>query len=124
MKSYSLVPDSTEDAAERLSSVKLQECVCDLSLAEFLRAWFAVAYLFPGLHPDDFDMPDGNWPSDLQTLALEAWSRSAKGAMPDVFLYPADSQWAGIYDRMQQPASCDSHRRDQIRSNYSLPFID
>lgn len=41
----------------------------------FLRAWRAMAYLFPGLHPDGYEDEGSGWPQALKRFAAEAWRR-------------------------------------------------
>lgn len=90
---------------------------------QFKQAWAAIAYLYPGLHPDD--APDGEeaqaerelgdaaagnvdprlvtpyfvesgWPVVLAPLAHEAWRRFEGGLLTDEEMYNADAQLAGM----------------------------
>jgi DNA (cytosine-5)-methyltransferase 1 len=82
-----------------------------LSDESLRRAWYAVAYLFPGLHPDESGGPvastrtvqswddrlsvccaDSGWPVALLPLAAEVWRRFSD----DSDLYPCEAQQAGI----------------------------
>lgn len=69
----------------------------EMTKAEFLRVWFAAAYLYPGLHPDGYDHPDSGWPSELVVLARDAWRRADAGELEDTELYPADAAWARLW---------------------------
>ncbi|OGV51113.1 MAG: hypothetical protein A2017_05320 [Lentisphaerae bacterium GWF2_44_16] len=46
-----------------------------LDKSVFLKAWKAVYFLNPSLHPDDATNPEGGWPKRLKPLALEAFRR-------------------------------------------------
>ena len=49
----------------------------------FLRAWCAVAYAFPGLHPDGYEDEGSGWPRALRRFAAEAWRRAGAGELSD-----------------------------------------
>jgi hypothetical protein len=85
-----------------------------LSKNDFVRAWSAVAYLFPGLHPDGYDETDSGWPAVLRRFAAEAWRRAEAGELADEELYPSDAQWAGIYGRMTNHTPEESARRLEL----------
>jgi hypothetical protein len=85
-----------------------------LSKTRFVRAWSSVAYLFPGLHPDDYEATDSGWPRALRRLAAEAWRRAGNGRLSDGELYPSDAQWCGLYDRMNEPTPDETARRRQV----------
>jgi hypothetical protein len=61
----------------------------------FLRAWCAVAYAFPGLHPDGYEDAGSGWPRVLKRFAAEAWRRADAGELADEELHPCDAQWGG-----------------------------
>jgi hypothetical protein len=88
----------------------------ELSHEQFVRAWSAVAYLFPGLHPDDFDAPDSGWPRVLRRFAVEAWRRAEAGTLSEEELYPGDAAWSGIHDRLH------THEPEEIKRRLSLAF--
>jgi DNA (cytosine-5)-methyltransferase 1 len=94
---------------------------------EFLRAWFAIGYLYGGLNPDSAtehgtdisytdDGPDrfrileprliapyyvnSGWPLVLAPLAAEAWRRDELGMLADDELYCYEAVKQGIMDRM------------------------
>jgi hypothetical protein len=99
MNLYHYVPNSNTEAANLLrNSLRLN--LAAITREEFVSVWCAIAYLFPGLHPDAFDEKSGGWPSVLLRFAEEAWRRAEVGQLSDEELYPCDAQWAGLYDRM------------------------
>ncbi len=53
-----------------------------LSREQFVRAWSAVAYVFPGLHPDGCENVESGWPRALKRFAAEAWRRGDAGELP------------------------------------------
>ena len=94
---------------------------------EFLKAWFAIGYLYGGLNPDEATLhgteisyedigPDrfrlieprliapfyvrSGWPLVLAPLAEEAWRRDELGMLADDELYCYELVKAGILDRM------------------------
>jgi hypothetical protein len=73
-----------------------------------------VAYLFPGLHPDDYEDTDRGWPHALRRLAAEAWHRAGDGQLSDDELYPSDAQWCGLYDRMNGHTPDETARRRRL----------
>ena len=52
-----------------------------------MRAWCAIAYLYPGLHPDGYEAADSGWPRGLRRFAAEAWRRAGAGELTDNELY-------------------------------------
>lgn len=97
-----------------------------LSKYKFSKAWAAISYLYPGLHPDgagekgvtstrseilgDLDprlispyYEVSGWPVALVPLAEEAWRRYESGEFIEEELYRCDAQRAGIEYRGQQP---------------------
>ncbi len=87
----------------------------------FLRAWCAVAYAFPGLHPDGYEDAGSGWPRALKRFATEAWRRAEAGELSDEELYPGDAQWAGLYDRMLEREEDETERRFQIAADHGAP---
>lgn len=81
----------------------------------FLRAWSAIAYLHPGLHPDHYFDEDGGWEGKLRDFATEAWARFEDGRITDDQLYPSDAQWCGLYDQMQFHSEESAYRRESLR---------
>lgn len=81
---------------------------------DFVSAWYSVAYIFPGLHPDGYEDADSGWPRVLKRFAEEAWRRAGVGELTDEELYPSDAQWAGIYDRMRMHYPEETERRIEL----------
>ena len=54
----------------------------------FLKGWKAVAFLYPGLHPDGFNSPDSGWTDELKPIAADAFRRADAGTLADDELYP------------------------------------
>lgn len=99
MKSIFFVPDSSQAASAAIRNA-LRGPLEALPKAEFIRAWRSVGYLFPGLHPDDYESEDSGWPRALRKFAAEAWRRAENGELEDHEIYPSAAQWSGLYDRM------------------------
>jgi hypothetical protein len=60
----------------------------ELSHETFIAAWGAIAFIAPGLHPDDSSEPQGGWPEGWRSIANEAFRRSELGHLKDGELYP------------------------------------
>jgi hypothetical protein len=86
-----------------------------LSKPEFLRAWCALAFVYPGFHPDSVDEPDNGWPPRIRRFAREAWRRASACELSPEQLYPSDATWAGLYDRMERHTAEEFERREQLR---------
>lgn len=115
MKSFPHVPTNFHAAGAQLHLASLRP-LNQLPHTEFLRAWGAIAYLFPGLHPDEFNSSECAWPKGLVGFAVEAWSRFENGVMSEDDLYQCDSQWAGIFDRLATHTDQEKIRRDSLRN--------
>ena len=113
MSAQIYIPASLREAAQYLR-VGLQSPRPQLSKPDFVRAWAAVAYLFPGLTPDGFDDPDSGWTRVLKSFAAEAWRRAEAGELEDDELYASDAQWAGLYDRMTIHTPDETARRQKL----------
>ena len=85
-----------------------------LPKSDFIRAWCAVAYIYPGLHPDGYDHAESGWPRVLKRFAAEAWWRNAAGELLDEEMYPSDAAWSGIYDRLGVTTADENERRVEI----------
>ncbi|MCC6423229.1 MAG: hypothetical protein IT447_07090 [Phycisphaerales bacterium] len=107
------IPDSIGTAASELilSLIKPPQT---LTGDEFIRAWSSLAYLFPQLHPDGLDDPDGGWPAVLTPLGMEARRRVDAGELDEDGLYPSDAQWCGVYDRMDRHTDEEDARRRSL----------
>ena len=80
----------------------------------FVRAWCAIAYLHPGLHPDGYESADSGGPRVLRRFAAEAWRRADAGELADEELYSGDAQWSGLFDRMHTHAPDETERRLEL----------
>lgn len=80
-----------------------------------LKIWNCIAYLNPGLHPDEVGSQDGGWPEIYLPYANEVWARYDKNEIDDDALYPADAQWAGLCDQLTVLTSEETERRQQLR---------
>ncbi len=82
-----LIPADEVEARLRIDAAVLhglQEC----SKETFLRAWWALCWLHPGLHPDDYEeWEDAAW----KQFAAEAFRRFKAGEIDDTELYPAEA---------------------------------
>jgi len=87
-----------------------------MTMPDFVRAWSAVAYLFPGLHPDGYEDVESGWPGVLKHFAAEAWRRADPGELTDGELYCCDAQWSGLYDRMH------THEPDEMERRLALAY--
>ena len=81
---------------------------------DFVHAWCAVAYIFPGLHPDGYDDAESGWPRVLQRFAAEAWRRNDAGELLDEEMYPCDAAWVGLYDQLHITYAEEDKRRSEI----------
>jgi hypothetical protein len=94
----------------------------ELPHERFVRAWSAIAYLFPGLHPDGYDDADSGWPHTLKRFAAEAWRRADAGELADEELYCSDAQWSGLYDRMHPHTALEITRRFELAAAHGEPL--
>lgn len=108
-------------AAAKLLAPWVDASIADLKAAsnhELLDAWLAMAFLFPGLHPDDgqnrepdyitYPIPEGlpasisvcydqsGWPVALIGLLDEMWCRYESGELSETEFYCGDSAMAGL----------------------------
>lgn len=122
------IPDSPWGATEALSScihLSLRELRL-LGREDILRAWHAMIYLCPGLHPDDVeDAPErvptlpedqmtrtdisallqicdarSGWPTAFIALAREVRRRYVRGTLCDDEYYCVSAQWAALNDTL------------------------
>lgn len=111
------IPNSVESAFRDLHSISSLPFE-SLPKAIFVRAWCALAYAYPGLHPDGYDDPDSGWPPELMRYVAEAWRRFEAGEMNEDEMYPSDANWSGIYDRMPTYTVEEASRRFEIAAEY------
>ena len=99
---YDLIPTSSEDAHSRLGAA-VTLGIKEASTEVFLKAWWALCWLNPGSHPDDYEC----WDSSIwREIAEEAFSRADKGEISDRELYPAEA----THDRIsieREKCSCE-----------------
>jgi hypothetical protein len=117
MKTIAYIPNSLRSAGREMR-LTLNQPLNQLSHETFLRAWSSVAYLFPGLHPDGFEAADSGWPRVLKRFVAEAWRRVEAGEITEEELYPSDSQWCGLYDRMFPHTADEMERRLALAADY------
>jgi hypothetical protein len=113
MSTNIVVPSTLRSAGTELRrafAVRLEQ----LPKPDFVRAWCAVAYIFPGLHPDGYEDAESGWPRMLRRFAVEAWRRNDAGELEEDELYCCDAQWAGIYDRLDATTADENQRRVEI----------
>ena len=113
MNTSVVVPGSLFQAGALLRTA-LTMRLSELSRSRFVATWSAIAYLFPGLHPDGYDDADSGWPRMLKRFAAEAWRRAEAGELDDNELYPCDAQWSGAYDRLGEWRADEIVRRLEI----------
>jgi hypothetical protein len=113
MKTVAFIPNSLRTAGRELR-IGFRGTLEKMSQEEFVRTWSAVAYLFPGLHPDGYEDSESGWPGALKRFAGEAWRRAEAGELADDELYCSDAQWCGLYDRMH------THEPDETERRFAL----
>lgn len=140
-----LIAQSQAEAAVRLQEIakldraELRSC----EKGTFLRGWFALFYLFPGLHPDNaldhgesielwseaqLPLPGlhdfavrryarSGWPAALELLGREAWRRYERHELNEDEFYCSEAQRAGMRHRDKSAASRISpNDRSSLRS--------
>lgn len=110
------IPNSIESAIRDLHST-FNLPLEPLPKATFVRAWSALCYSFPSLHPDGYENDDSGWPPGLMRYAAEAWRRYEAEEFDDEEMYPSDACWAGLYDRMHSHTVEETARRLEIAAN-------
>ena len=92
-----LIPRNEKEARASLETAVGSPELSELDEDHFLRGWWALFWLHPGLHPDGWEEWDEEfhqyWP-----LAVEAFRRSKAGLMPDDLLYATDA----THDRLKR----------------------
>jgi DNA (cytosine-5)-methyltransferase 1 len=130
------LPESDIEAANWIVSVAnlTSRQLRQLPVKELKRAWYAIAFLYMGLHPDsaldhgtaildrETDDPEiraieprllgpcyeqSGWPVYLEGLADEAWRRYELGQFKDDEFYCSDAQMAGAYYRNPELGKAD-----------------
>ena len=67
-----------------------------LDKKRFLKAWRAVFFLLPSLHPDEHKNSDGGWPEKLKPLAAEAVQRYENCEISACDFYPYKAAIKGL----------------------------
>lgn len=111
------VPNSPLQAGRELR-MAFKSSLPELPKRQFVRTWCAIAYLFPGLHPEGFESPDNRWTCVLKRFAAEAWRRADAGELSDDELYACDSQWCGVFDRMLVHLPEETERRVTLAASF------
>jgi len=79
-----------------LNSILSASSLSELDKDTFIKGWKAFAFLYPGLHPDDFDAEDSGWTEDLTPLAEEAFRRYESDLISDEEMYCYEEAKKGI----------------------------
>ena len=141
------LPDSEEQAIEWLRPLLdlAPRALRQLNSKSFKRAWFAIAFLYAGLHPDAAldhgetisHEPSENypsvstleprllapyyersgWPVVLAAIAREAWRRYRNNKLSDQEFYCSEAQMAGICSRAPQIAKEVQLKHINFRAN-------
>ena len=90
-----LIPRSVEEAETAVR--QRPENLSNMQKREFLRIWYSLFWLHPGLHPDGFEDADSGWPESLRPIASEAWSRYENDLLLDDEFYCYEA----IRDRLE-----------------------
>lgn len=91
------VSESLAEAASALRTVlRRRGQLGQVDAATFLNGWAGLCYLAPGLHPDEFQNPEGGWPVGWKPLAAEAFERHARGELADGELYAYGANLAAM----------------------------
>lgn len=101
-----LIPSSYIDALTRLKNLLMLPDAATADTEQFLNGWWALFWLNPGLHPDDFKV----WPDEFQTFrswAAEAFHRAALDKITDAHCYPSEAAHHRIW--LERYGICQSH---------------
>lgn len=118
MKEQAFIPRSSAEAEKTLAAL-LKSKLGEMSTAELIKVWCAAAYLYPGIHPDDYDESSNDWPKDAKAIAGEVWRRYDKHEIDDEDVYQSDAAWAGVYDLMSSHTAQETERRKALTAMYS-----
>jgi hypothetical protein len=88
-ESPSSIPATSHEAHTRLHDILEQKgTIKALNHEEFMLGWIAIAYIAPGLDPDEAAIEDGGWPEGWRPVAAEAFRRFGKKELTREELYP------------------------------------
>ncbi len=89
LQKSSPIPKTALEAHARLHDILEQSTtISTLNHEEFMSGWVAIAYIAPGLNPDEASMEDGGWPQGWRPIATEAFRRFAREELTKEELYP------------------------------------
>ncbi|MDQ8196283.1 hypothetical protein QEH59_17745 [Coraliomargarita sp. SDUM461004] len=118
------IPDSVYHARSVLNGLLAQHPKPEYSNSlSLLKIWHCIAYLNPGLHPDEIDNPQGGWPAQYIPYASAIWKLHDTGEINDDQLYPADAQWAGLCDQLDELTPEEAERRKALCDAMSVEPI-
>ncbi len=82
-------PKSSQEAHHRLHKIlNTIQPLQEISYEDFMLGWVAMAYIAPGLNPDEAGDEDGGWPRGWQLVAAEAFRRFELKELTKEDLYP------------------------------------
>lgn len=86
------VPASLTEACESLRGLLCRrDALHEIPHADFVRGWSSIAFIAPGLHPDESGHDEGGWPVGWRCIADEAFRRGERGELADEQLYPYEA---------------------------------
>lgn len=119
------IPDSAEHATSVLSINIARNPDPKFSPHDSLvKIWHCLTYLNPGLHPDEIANPEGGWPSQYVPYAEEILKQFEQAKLTASELYPADAQWAGLCDQLDNLTEEEATRRQALRDAMSTEPIN
>lgn len=82
-------PKSAAEAHTRLHQIlHSPQSLPEISVYDFMLGWVAMAYIAPGLNPDEVGDEEGGWPEAWQPVAEEAMRRFKSKGLTEEELYP------------------------------------
>ncbi|MEJ6717017.1 MAG: hypothetical protein QNK82_00865 [Akkermansiaceae bacterium] len=82
-------PRSSDEAHTRLNKIlSIDQALPQISYQDFMLGWVAMAYIAPGLNPDEAKTADGGWPHGWKLVAAEAFRRFEAKELTREELYP------------------------------------
>lgn len=96
-----LIPGNRTEAHLWISAAVIAGIkVCDTRT--FLKGWWALAWLYPGFHPDDYRQSDDV--PHAKKFTEEAFRRASDGEIEDDFLYPTEASHNAVWlERIGSP---------------------
>lgn len=97
---HDLIPNSYVEACECFREIlRSRHRLHRLSRVDFLRGWWSLFYIAPGLHPDEFANLEGGWPEFWVVFAQEAFRRFVLAEIGESDLYPMAVQQLALGHR-------------------------